>query len=83
MPENILTLDKIMNLHINFHKLAHTQGNCYNELSEWRVKKKTAINPKSNNEGRFKWGVMLIILRELANHSVTKINATGKDFNFH
>ena len=34
-PESGFTLDKIMHLYINFHKLALTRGGSYNELPKW------------------------------------------------
>ena len=35
MPESGFSLDKIMHLHINFHRLALTRGSSYTELPEW------------------------------------------------
>ena len=34
MPESGFTLDKIMHLYINFHRLAFTRGSSYTELLE-------------------------------------------------
>ena len=34
-PESCFTLDKIMHLYINFHRLALTRGSSYNKLPEW------------------------------------------------
>ena len=34
-PKSGFTLDKIMHLYINFHKLALTRGGSYNELPKW------------------------------------------------
>ena len=39
-----------MYLHINFHKLALTQGSSYIKLSEWIAKEKAVINSKNNNK---------------------------------
>ena len=35
MPESGFSLDKIMNLYINFQRLALTQGDSFIELPEW------------------------------------------------
>ena len=45
MPESGFSLDKIMYLYINFHRLALIRGSSYIELPE-RIKSKTAVtNP--------------------------------------
>ena len=49
-PESGFTLDKIMHLHINFHKLALTRGSSYNELPKWIKSKKSVINPQNKDE---------------------------------
>ena len=54
MPESGFTLDKIMRLHIIFHRLALTRGSSQIKLPEEIVKKKAVINPKNNNEEYFK-----------------------------
>ena len=40
MPESSFSLDKIMHLYINFHKLALTRGGSYIELPKWLKSKK-------------------------------------------
>ena len=50
MPESGLMLDQIIHLHINFHRLAFTQGSSYIVLPEQIAKKKAMINPKNNEE---------------------------------
>ena len=73
-PESGFSLDKIMHLFINFHRLALTRGSSYIELPGWVKNKKTAINPQNKDEECFKWAalehyitkVLRIILRELA-----------------
>ena len=37
-PVSGFTLDKIMHLYINFHRLVLTCGSSYNELPEWLKK---------------------------------------------
>ena len=44
-PESGFTLDKIMHLYINFHRLALTLGGSYTELPKWIKSKKAVINP--------------------------------------
>ena len=40
------TLDRIMHLHINFHKLALTHGSSYTELPKWIAKKAVVITER-------------------------------------
>ena len=58
MPESGFSLDKIMHLYINFHRLALTRGSSYIKLPEWIKNKKTAINPQNKDEECFKWAVI-------------------------
>ena len=44
-PGSGFTLDKIMNLYMNFHRLALTRGGSYIELPKWLKSKKAVINP--------------------------------------
>ena len=44
-PGSVFTLDKIMNLYMNFHRLALTRGGSYIELPKWLKSKKAVINP--------------------------------------
>ena len=44
-PESGFSLDKIMHLYINFHRLALTRGSSYTDLPEWIKNKKAVINP--------------------------------------
>ena len=44
-PESGFTVDKIMHLYINFHRLMLTRGGSYTELPKWIKSKKGAINP--------------------------------------
>ena len=44
-PGSGFTLDKILNLYINFHRLALTRGGSYTELPKWLKSKKAVRNP--------------------------------------
>ena len=57
-PENDFTLDKIMHLYINFHRLALRQGGSYSELPKWIKSKKAVKNPQNKDEECFKWAVV-------------------------
>ena len=57
-PESGFTLDKIMHLYINFHRLLLTRGSSYTELLEWMQNEKAVINPKNKDEECFKWAVI-------------------------
>ena len=60
-PESGLTLDQIMNLYINFYKLALTLGSSYIKLPKWIAKKKAVIKPKIDNEKCFKSAVIIAL----------------------
>ena len=57
-PESGFTLDKIMHLYINFHRVALTRGGSYIELPKWLKSKKAVINPQNKDEECFKWAVI-------------------------
>ena len=46
-PESGFTLDKIMHLYINFHRLVLSRGSSYTELPKWLRSKKAVINPQN------------------------------------
>ena len=64
MPESGFTLDQIMHLHINFHRLTLKRGSFYMKLPEWIEKKKAVINPKNEDEECFKWAVIAALHRK-------------------
>ena len=57
-PKSGFTLDKIMHLYINFHKLALTRGGSYTELPKWLKSKMAVINPQNKDKECFKWAVI-------------------------
>ena len=57
-PESGFTLDKIMRLYINFHRMVFTRGSSYIELPGWIKNKKAVINPQNKDEECFKWAVI-------------------------
>ena len=64
MLESGFTLDKIMHLHINFHRLVLTRGGFYNELPKWIKSKKAVINPQKKDEECFKWAIITTLYHE-------------------
>ena len=46
-PESGFTLDNIMHLYINFHRLVLTRDGSYIKLPEWIKSKKAMINPEN------------------------------------
>ena len=64
MPESWFTLDKIMHLYINFHRLALTRGSSYTELPKWLKSKKAVVNPRNKDEEYFKLGVIAALHHE-------------------
>ena len=63
-PECGFTVDKIMHLYINFHRLVLTRGGSYTELPKWIKSKKAAINPQNKAEECFKWAVIATLHHE-------------------
>ena len=63
-PESGFTLDKIMHLYINFHRLVVTRGSSYTELPEWIKSKKAVINAQNKDEKCFKWAVITALHHE-------------------
>ena len=50
--------NEVLFVDINFHWLNLTRGNSYLPLSDWLAQKKAIINPQSDDEECFKWGVI-------------------------
>ena len=63
-PESGFTLDKIMHLYINFHRLVVTRGSSYTELPKWIKSKKAVINAQNKDEECFKWAVITALHHE-------------------
>ena len=64
LPQSVFTLDKVMHLHINFHRLVLTRGSSYTELPKWLKSKKAVINPQNKDEECFKWAVIEALHQE-------------------
>ena len=73
-PESSFTLDKIMHLHINFHRLVFTRGSSYNALPEWLKSKKVVINPQNKDEECFKWAVIEALHHKDIKHHPERIS---------
>ena len=74
MSESGFSLDKIMHLHINFHRLALTRGSSYIELPKWLKSKKAVINPQSKDEAFFKWAIIAALHLEKIKHHPERIS---------
>ena len=74
-PESGFTLDKIIHLYINFHKLALTRGSSYIELPEWIRNKKAVINSQNKDEECFKWALIEALHHEDIQHHPERINS--------
>ena len=74
-PESGFTLDKIMHLYINVHRLVLTRGSSYIELPEWLKSKKAVINPQNkDDEESFKWAVIGALHCEEIKHHPERIS---------
>ena len=74
LPESGFSLDKMMNLYINFHRLVLTRGSSYTELPEGIKSKKAVINPQNNDEECFKWTVIESLHHEDIKHDPERIS---------
>ena len=63
-PESGFTMDKIMHLHIKFHRLVLTRGSSYFELAKWLKSKKAVINTQNKDGECFKWAVIAALHHE-------------------
>ena len=73
-PESDFTLDKIMHLYINFHRLVLTRGSSYTELPKWLKSKKSVINPQNKDEECFKWAVIEALHHKKIKHHPDRIS---------
>ena len=68
-PESGFTLDKIMQLYINFQRLVLTRGSSYIGLPEWIKNEKAVINPQNKDKECFKGAVIAALHhREIKNN---------------
>ena len=74
IPESGFSLDKIMNLYINFHRLALIQGSSYIVLLEWLKSKKAMKNVKNQDKECFKWAVIAGLNHEEIKHHPERIS---------
>ena len=69
LPKSGFTLDYILHLDIDFHKLELVRGGLHIELPDWIAEKKAVINPKNTGEDCFKWAVIAALHHEdISNH---------------
>ena len=69
LPASRFSLDQVLHLHIDFHKLNLTRGSSYIALPDWISKKKAGINPKNEDQECFKLAVTVVLNHgEISNH---------------
>ena len=73
-PESGFTLDKIMHLYIDFHKLVLTRGSSYNELPKSIKNKNAVINPQKKDEECFKWDVTAALHHKEIKNNLERIS---------
>ena len=74
MPESGFSLDKIMHLYIDFHRLALTRGSSYIELLKWLKSDKVVIDPQNKDEECFKWAIIAALHQEEINKDHQRIS---------
>ena len=72
--ESGFSLDKIMQLYINFHRLALIRGSSYNGLPDWIKRKQAVINPPNKDEECFKQAVNETLHHEEIKHNCERIS---------
>ena len=72
--ESGFTLDKIMHMYINFHRLALTRGGSCIEWPEWLKDKKAMINRQNKDKDCFKWAVIAALHHEDIKHHPDRIS---------
>ena len=85
MPESVITLDKIMHLYINFHRLVLTRGGSYIELPILIKSKKAMIDPQNKDEECFKWAVIAALHHEEIkkdHQCISRLRAYEKQYNW-
>ena len=83
MPDNGFSLDKIMHLYINFHRLVLTRGSSYIKLPKWLKGKKAVINPQNKDEECFKWALIAALHYEEIKKDHQRISRLGPYENQH
>ena len=73
-PESGFTLDTIIYLYINFHKLALTRGSPYTELPKWIKSKKAVINSQNKDEEGFKWATIAALHHEEIKNNLERMS---------
>ena len=61
LPESGFSLDQVLHLHIDFHRLNLTRGSSYIPPPNWISKTKAVINPKNEDQEGFKWAVTVAL----------------------
>ena len=74
LPKSGFTLDHIMNMDIDFHRLVLTRGSSYIELPGWIAAKKAVINPRNTDEECFKWAVIAALHHDEMNKNPQRIS---------
>jgi len=85
LPKSGFTIDHIMHLDIDFHKLELTRGSSYIELPQWIAMKKAVINPQNKDEECFKWAVIAALHHEEINNNperITKLKPFAERYNW-
>ena len=85
LPRSGFTLDHIIHLDFDFHKLELTRGSSYVELPGWLAMKKAVINPRNEDEECFRYAVTVALHhKELGKdpQRVSKLKPFAKRYNW-
>ncbi|XP_057316769.1 uncharacterized protein LOC130657785 [Hydractinia symbiolongicarpus] len=74
LPQSGFTIDRIIHMDTDFHKLQLTRDSSYIKLPKWISAKKAIINQKNDDEECFKWSVIAALHHEKIGIDVQRIS---------
>ena len=74
LPKSGFTLDEVMFLNLDFHKLNLTRGSSYIPLPNWISSKKAIINLQNSDNECFKWAVIAALHHEDISHNYQRVS---------
>ncbi|XP_057311370.1 uncharacterized protein LOC130649159 isoform X1 [Hydractinia symbiolongicarpus] len=78
LPASGFTIDKILHMHVDFHKLKLTRGSSYLPLPKNFSGKRSVINPHNEDEECFKWAVIAALNHDKIDNHPERISNLKK-----
>ncbi|XP_057301757.1 uncharacterized protein LOC130636145 [Hydractinia symbiolongicarpus] len=86
LPNSGFTINRIMHLDVDFHKLKLSRGSSYIEAPKWIATKKAIINPQNKDEECFKWSIIAALHHEDITSDperISKLRPFADEYNWH